>query len=237
MRIRTLACTVALVACGSSSSGSGSSSSPPPGSPSSSGGASQGSSGSGGPGSSGGSTEQYPPGPYGNEVGQTLIDFNMSGYRLSPAQTDSTKASWDTKIALHEFHDSKDCKCLVISVAATWCGECMQEQPAIIKGVADDKAFCALGVLQQTLVNGHEVDAARSDVDTWTQRFKQDFPVVLGDRATAQILFVGDGEGTNGSSVALPFTLVVRTDSMHVMGMNQGVRADIHDWAMGLCGN
>src|SRR5437870_5011694 len=67
---------------------------------------------------------EYPPGPFGNQIGQTLQDFTMHAYRLSPKETDSKKLAWDDEISMREAHDSKACKCLVVSVAAMWCGEC-----------------------------------------------------------------------------------------------------------------
>jgi hypothetical protein len=176
----------------------------------------------------------YPAGPYSSGVGGILPDVHAQGYRLSPQETDSAKLPWDMNIDVAEYHRRAQCKCLVISVAATWCGACMQEQPALIAAVQGDPGFCALGILQDGLSGGSQQPATQADVFDWTQRFHQNFYVVQGNQGTEWGLILGHG---SGSSVPLPFSLIVKPSTMTVVGEIDGARSDVHDYAMGLCAN
>jgi hypothetical protein len=169
----------------------------------------------------------YPPGPYGNQMGDTLRDYTLAGYRLSPAQTDSTKLTWDTSIKLSEFHANSTCACLLISMGASWCPACMDEQPALADDVATDPSFCVLEILQEGLQMG--VVATHADVDAWTQQFMENFYVVQGTALTEHLF---DGYG---STIGLPFNLIVKPSSMTVEGVVQGFESDIYTKAMQLC--
>ena len=182
--------------------------------------------------SSGGSVPGYPPGPYGSSVGFTLNDFSASGYRLGPGETDSTNLPWTT-IDVAEYHASPVCKCLLVTVGATWCGDCMAEQPMLVQSHAQDPSFCVMGVLQADIgSNGMQENATKADVDAWTQMYKQNFYVVQGSDETMYKLIDGHGNG----SVGLPFSLIVKPSTMKVVGQIAGVNLNAHDYAMGLCG-
>jgi thiol-disulfide isomerase/thioredoxin len=185
----------------------------------------------------GGGTAGYPPGPYGSSVGFTLNDFSASGYRLGPGQTDSTKLPWTT-IDVSEYHESPVCKCLLITVGATWCGDCMAEQPMLVQSHAQDPSFCVMGILQADIgPSGMQENATKADVDAWTQMYKQNFYVVQGSDETMYKLLDGQGYSTgNSGSVALPFSLIVKPSTMKVVGQIAGVNLNAHDYAMGLCG-
>ena len=77
----------------------------------------------------------YPVGPYGNAVGQVLPDFTAAGYRLSAAETDSTRLPWDPGIALSEYHADPSCKCLLVTICALWCTACQREQAQLVTEV------------------------------------------------------------------------------------------------------
>lgn len=188
-------------------------------------------------GGGGGDVPGYPPGPYGSAIGFTLNDFSASGYRLGPGQTDSTKLPWTT-IDVAEYHESPVCKCLLVTVGATWCGDCMAEQPMLVQAHAQDPSFCVMGILQADIgPSGMQENATKADVDAWTQMYKQNFYVVQGSDETMNALIVGHGTGTGSSgSVALPFSLIVKPSTMKVVGEIDGVNLNAHDYAMGLCG-
>lgn len=193
---------------------------------------------SSGSGSGGTSVPGYPPGPYGSAIGFTLNDFSASGYRLGPGQTDSTKLPWTT-IDVAEYHTSPVCKCLLVTIGATWCGDCMAEQPMLVQAHAQDPSFCVMGVLQADIgTNGMQENATKADVDAWTQMYQQNFYVVQGSDLTMEALLVGQGTGTSAGSgtVALPFSLIVKPSTMKIVGRIAGVNLNAHDYAMGLCG-
>jgi hypothetical protein len=209
-----------------------SSPSSPPAPPSPGGGGNVPGSGSGSGNSGAPTPAPYPPGPYSSGIGGILPEVRGAGYRLSAHETDSRNLPWDPDIDVAEYHQRPECTCLVVSVAATWCGECVQEQPLLIQGVASDPGFCVLGVLQDGLQGGQEVLATEEDVFNWTQQFHQNFYVIQGNQGTGWGLITGHG---TGSSVPLPFSLIVKPDTMTVVGEVLGWRADIHDYATGLC--
>jgi hypothetical protein len=175
----------------------------------------------------------YPAGPYGNQVGQTLADFSMAGYRLTPQQTDSTQLPWDTSISIADFYakaQSGACSCMLISVGATWCGACQDEQPSVISDVQSDPTFCVLGILQDGQNPG--VNATQQDVTDWTQTFHQNFTVAQGSSRT-EALFNG---WDSGGSIGLPFNLILQPKTMKVLDGIQGFGPDIYSVAKGECG-
>jgi hypothetical protein len=173
----------------------------------------------------------YPPGPYGSVAGFTLDEFSAQGYRLDPQQTDSTALPWSS-IDVLEYHANPACKCLLVTIGATWCGDCMAEQPMLVQAHAQDPSFCVMGILQADIGgNGMQENATKADVDAWTQMYKQNFFVVQGNPQTMEELVVGHGNG----SVPLPFSLIVKPDTMKIVGEIDGVNLDAHKYAMGLC--
>jgi hypothetical protein len=174
----------------------------------------------------------YPAGPYGNQVGQTLADFSMEGYRLTPQQTDSSQLSWDTSIRIADFYargQTGDCACMLITVGATWCSACQDEQPSAISDVQSDPTFCVLGILQEGQNPG--VNASQSDVSAWTQSFHQNFTVVQGSAST-EALFNGWDQG---GGIGLPFNLILQPKTMHVLDGIQGFSPDIYSIAKSDC--
>jgi hypothetical protein len=170
----------------------------------------------------------YPAGPYGNQTGDTLADFTAAGYRLSRTQTDSSMLTWDTNIKLSDFHANSACKCMVVTIGATWCGACQQEQPTLVSDISSDPNFCVLGILQDGPNQG--TPATQTDVDNWTQQFFQNFPVVKGTTTTDNLM-----QGY-GSTIGLPFSLIVNPTTMKVLDSVQGYDSQIHSYATSLCG-
>src|SRR5579872_4113465 len=129
----------ALAACGAPSRGqsrgpgvSGTDGAPGPG----------GDGGTSGPGlDAGGVAPAYPAGPYGHQIGDTLPNLVLSGYRLTRTQTDSTRLPWDTNIQFADYHQPS-CQCLLVTIGALWCTACQQEQPQLVSDVAGDPSFC-----------------------------------------------------------------------------------------------
>ncbi len=172
----------------------------------------------------------YPAGPFGNQNGQTLGDVTMSGYRLSPEQTDSTKATWESNIRLADFHNNPACKCLYIALGGRWCGACRQEQGSMIDWIKKDPNFCVLGVLQDGLKE--HVDATHDDVDKWTQEFKQNFTVVAGSKATWAFT---DSYRNQSNEIGMPFSLVVKPSTMQVAGHDIGTSPLLYNSAVAEC--
>ena len=175
-------------------------------------------------------TSAYPSGPFGGATGETLADVVVSGYRLSPAQTDSTKLTWETNIRLADFHNNAACKCLYIAFGGRWCGACRQEQATMIEWVNKDPAFCVLGILQDGM--REHVDATRDDVDLWTQEFRQNFTVVAGNSKTWS--FTESYRDKDGN-VGMPISLVVKPSTMKVVGHDIGTSPLLYNSAVAEC--
>ncbi|MSP60407.1 MAG: hypothetical protein EXR72_08705 [Myxococcales bacterium] len=169
----------------------------------------------------------YPAGPYGKKTGDTLGDFASAGYRLSPQETDSSNLMWDTTIRLANYHNNKQCKCLLITMGARWCGPCKQEQPKLVQAVDSDPEFCVMGVLQE---GNSMAPASRNDVDAWTATFHQNFFVTQGNIGTSNIL------KAQGGTIGLPFNLIVDPRSMEILEIVQGYDPQIHAYARQTCG-
>jgi hypothetical protein len=161
----------------------------------------------------------YPPGPYGNQVGDTLADFSAAGYTASGA--------WSSSIQLSDVRADPACKCLILTIGATWCGACQEEQPDLIQDVASDPAFCVVSVLQE---GPSGAPATRADVDEWIGYFNQNFVVLQGNSATEDLM------ANYGSSVGLPFGFIIKPSTMRVLENTQGYVSNLHSYARSLCG-
>lgn len=166
----------------------------------------------------------YPKGPYGNQTGKTLPNLKLQGYRLTPAQTDATKLTWDKTIQLGDYYQNPKCACMVITVGATWCGYCKEEQRDLIADVKKYSNFCVLGILDE---GGPQpgVPATKEDVDDWTAEYHQNFTVAQGTSQAAQTLF--NGYAVDGV-IGLPFSLYVDPMTMKVKGSSQGYNRNLH---------
>jgi hypothetical protein len=160
----------------------------------------------------------YPAGPYGNQVGDTLGDFSSSGYSGTGTYT---------TLKLSELRANPACKCILVTIGASWCGACQSEQPDLVADVSSDPNFCVLGILQEGPSGSL---ATKSDLDQWEGAFGQNFPVMLGTNGTEQLM------AGYGSSVGLPFALIVQPSTMTVLENLQGYSSDLHAYAQSLCG-
>jgi hypothetical protein len=62
--------------------------------------------------------------------------------------------------------------------------------------------------------------------------FQQDFTVVQGNDMTMYKLIAGNG---TGNTLPLPFSMIVRPDTMKIVGHITGIIPNPHDYAMPLC--
>ena len=160
----------------------------------------------------------YPPGPYGNQIGETMPDVSAPGYLANQ--------SWSTSVRLSQLRANPACKCIVVTIGASWCGACQYEQPDLVSDVSSDAGFCVLGILQE----GPSGDVAtRPDLDAWEGTYHQNFPVLQGNASTEQLM------SGYGSSVGLPFTLIMKASTMTVLDNVQGYDSNLHAHARSLC--
>jgi hypothetical protein len=118
----------------------------------------------------------YPAGPYGIDVGQTLADVCLSGY-ASPTQETLVP------MALHDFFDpsgTSNHKLLFLSAGMTWCGPCNREASELssvqVPGVA----------MFQVLLDGptYGVGSTEADLKAWDELYKLPFWVAMDPNRT-----------------------------------------------------
>ncbi len=172
----------------------------------------------------------YPMGTQGNKVGDIIPDLKLPGYRLTTAQTDSSKLTWDETIALSDYYNNSANSCMILSMGATWCGECQQEQPALIGDVQSTQGLAVLDILFEGPTQG--TGSTMQDVTNWTQQYHQDYFVVQGTEQTFQQLAVGYG---NMGVIGLPFNLIISTKTMKVLEEVEGFDPSIGTRAMTDC--
>jgi hypothetical protein len=161
----------------------------------------------------------YPPGPYGNQIGDTLGEISGAGYTATGA--------WSSSLRLSDLRNDPACKCILVTIGASWCGACQAEQPDLVSAVGSDPSFCVLGILQE----GQTHDpATTSDLNAWQATFDQNFPVMLGTADTEQLLL------GYGSSIGLPFAFIVNPSTMTILDNTQGYASDLYSYARSRCG-
>ena len=165
------------------------------------------------------SSSAYPVGPYGNQVGDTMADFTAAGY--------SATHVWSTAMKLSDIRANPACKCLVLTIGATWCGACQDEQPDLVSDTTSDPNFCVLGILQE---GPSGAVATKTDVDNWENAFHQNFPVMQGNATTEKLMH------GYGSEIGLPFSLIIKPGTMTVLENVQGYASNMHSHARSLCG-
>lgn len=119
----------------------------------------------------------YPPSPYGTNVGDTIADIANFGY---PGGT----AAWDV-VRLSDFYDPQQNrgpegignKALWVNVSARWCSYCEGEAPTMVRKCQQNRSkglVCYTAIFED--VAGDR--STRKDVDYWKRMFKIDYPIV-----------------------------------------------------------
>ena len=163
--------------------------------------------------------DTYPEGPYGNQTGDTFFDLDNPGYRLTPEHTDTTSVTWEDSITLSSLRSAHPtAKCILISLGASWCGACRQEQSSLPDAIAaQDPAsekIAVYHILMEGMQNGSN-KVTKDDVDAWISDFHQTFPTVMSKNNIHQKIW--QGWDTNGT-IGLPFNLLVDRKTMAVKG-------------------
>lgn len=165
----------------------------------------------------------YPGQPYGVVENSTLYPLVAKGYMMDRDHTDSSSLMYQD-IKIEAIHFNPQCKCLLLSEAATWCGPCNAEQPALVQAVMDDPNFCVFNVLVDGPTPG--VRATMKDVYNWTQTHQQNFPVVGANLQTYLHL---------PRPNALPTNVVIRPRDMKILSIEAGLSEDTIQQAKDLC--
>lgn len=177
--------------------------------------------------------ESYPEGPYGNQEGDTFFDIDMPGYRLTLDKTDTTAATWEDSITLSSVRAANpNAKCIWVSLGASWCGVCRQEQSMLPAEIAKQDAAAPKIAVYSMLMEGPDNGSnkvTKDDVDAWIADFSQNYPVVMSDGKIHQDIWRGwDDNGVIG----LPFNLIIDRKTMAVKGH---LRTPTYEAAVQMC--
>lgn len=90
----------------------------------------------------------YPAGPYGTAVGDTMADFSIQGYALSPTSTDPTGMSV-VPIRLSDVRATPGCSCLIVlfNSELSWCPPCNLVMADYASFLSSTPAVCSLEVV------------------------------------------------------------------------------------------
>ncbi len=115
----------------------------------------------------------YPPGPYGTNVGNVVEDASFTGRRTG---IDSARET----VTLASFHALRSTgkKFLVLNVAAFWCSPCKEEAKEFQAVIVPKYAPKGVAFLSVVLETSSRQPAQDSDVDLWISTYKLTFPVV-----------------------------------------------------------
>lgn len=117
----------------------------------------------------------YPQGPYGQEIGDTLGDLSFVGY------VDPTSGRDLEEIRFRDFYDpkgEKEVKLLLLNTAAAWCQPCRIEHedlPARVREF-EEKGLRVLSLLFQ---DPDGAPADRATLDAWVTLYDTNFTMAL----------------------------------------------------------
>jgi hypothetical protein len=160
---------------------------------------------------------QYPCGPYGYATGAVVQDLSLSG-RRDLAKDGMAMSSPVMPIQLGDYFQDKSLKVLFISLAASWCVPCAQEQPTLNQmyqnylGMGGHVAF-----LQSILQDAAGNPAQQNTVDAWAKNYQTPF-----DMAADPMGVLGPYHTGN----AFPVQMVIKLSTMTMTYSNVGGGSD-----------
>lgn len=171
--------------------------------------------GGGGQGGGGGTCDatQYPCGPYGYAAGSVIENLTVSG-RRDINKNGQVLSNPVMPIKLADYHLDPNLKALVISIAATWCVPCVNEQPALAQTYRDYLAAGAhVAILESIVQDQGGQPANQNTVDAWTMAYKTPFDMAADLMGALAPYY---------DPHTFPTQMVVRTSTMSITYYNVG---------------
>jgi hypothetical protein len=187
--------------------------------------------GAGAGGSGGGLVLDYPEGPYGTVVGQTLTNFTFPGY-TRPAEGTGEEKRRD--IAMADFFNptgdgvyeegsaygagSPRPKALMLNVSALWCAPCKEEAKYLLP-----EKYAELGPkgmeLLVIIVDGNEqgVTGTFDDLELWISAFAVNYPAAIDPFGQLGAVFDPN---------SFPGNMIVDTRTMRIVEVIAGKPGD-----------
>jgi hypothetical protein len=161
---------------------------------------------------------EYPPPPYGTEVGTVVENFRFLGWSDPAAAAYDQEALEPLDLARFYNPDGQgDVELLVMTSTAVWCSVCRGEYEDFRSGKVAD--YSARGVeFFGVLFEDNDSGPARpSDLATWADTFDVTFPFVLDPAFKLGRFF--DRQAT-------PMTMVIDTATMEIAWLEVGWATD-----------
>lgn len=146
----------------------------------------------------------YPKGPYGSEVGDTVEDFSFRGLR-NPEESEE----WE-ELSFSDYYDpdgKKGFTLLLFNTAAVWCQPCVIEHsdlPAQASKYEDD----GLAIFSALFQDAEGEPADETTLLTWTRTFGTNFAMALDPSYQM---------GRYGPAASPPLNLVVDPRDMTIL--------------------
>ncbi len=107
---------------------------------------------------------EYPAGPYGTELGDTLEDFELEN-------CDGEKVSFSSVLAQSEL--------VLFNIGAGWCEPCIEESKTLDSEIFRDHCERGLQVVQVLFQDEQSRPATKLFCKEWQSRFGLSFPVLV----------------------------------------------------------
>ncbi len=155
---------------------------------------------------------EYPPGPYGFEVGKVIPNITVEGYV-------SGVPPW-TSIAVKDYYDpggQKGIRGLYVTASAPWCGGCQLEGKDLPGLYLNSYKARGARLLTMLLQGSSHEPASQATVDAWVTAYRTPYDLGVVDSALAL-----PPRAPGGGTAALPFNYVVDPRTMKITQINMG---------------
>jgi hypothetical protein len=157
-------------------------------------------------------TGEYPPGPFGLNVGDVFPRVKLLGYHAG-------QSPWTTVDAKDYFdpHGLRGINGVYITVSAPWCSGCKlegQELPTLWTSQYKARGARIVTVLLQ---GAAYEPASQATADAWIAAYRTPYDLAVGDVAT----MLPPKAGTTGG-VGLPYNYAVDPRTMRIMSIDSG---------------
>jgi hypothetical protein len=152
----------------------------------------------------------YPPGPFGQQVGNVIKDYVFDGLMNPTAVNYVCDDTTVKKIALHDFYnptkDPAKSRVMILTWGALWCPWCKTQAGEAMKVY---NVWHSKGAEMMELVfeDAQGAPAVFSNLKTWTQSYKLGFPSVLDPEVNSGIYF---------DKNAAPYNMVIDLSTMKI---------------------
>lgn len=158
----------------------------------------------------------YPPGPYGQSVGNVIKDYVFDGLMNPLAVNYVSDNTTVTKIAMHQFYnkdkDPSRPRVMLMTWTALWCVYCKQQAASAMKEYA---VWHPKGAEMMELVfeDNDSNPAGFEHLTTWSKTYKLAFPTVLDPGINSGIYF---------DKNAAPYNMVIDLSTMKILTATAG---------------